>query len=213
MSEESRSGDSRERILRTATRLFAEHGFHGVSTREIAAASNLNISTVNYHVGKKQELYHEVFRRLSVRGEQIVEAINAADPTIAMDRERLGYMIDQLIDALLADSIAFPETRPLWARLALDDMEQFAQIDAEFGRPYWLFLFQLLEHAYDAGITKVHGAMLRMGMLGFDGLIDIYFNKHPFNPDGTRGDPLDEQNLADFRAFLSAYARTMLGLN
>jgi AcrR family transcriptional regulator len=212
MSEESRSGDSRERILRTATRLFAEHGFHGVSTREIAAASSLNISTVNYHVGKKQELYHEVFRRLSVRGEHILNTIKATDSNIANDPAAIKHLIDQLIDALLAESIEFPETRPLWVRLALDDKEEFGKIDAEFGSPYQLALYDILERAYEAGTIKIHGSMLRLGMLGFDGLLDVYFNKCPLEPDGSRGKPLDEQNLADFREFLRNYAHTTLGL-
>jgi hypothetical protein len=43
------------RILRAATLLFAEHGYHGVSTREIANAVGLNIATVSRHTGSKAE--------------------------------------------------------------------------------------------------------------------------------------------------------------
>jgi AcrR family transcriptional regulator len=39
--------DSQEHILRAATLLFAEHGYHGVSTREIAGAVDLNVATVS----------------------------------------------------------------------------------------------------------------------------------------------------------------------
>src|SRR5215468_7616641 len=55
--------DSRERVLAAATRLFAERGFDGTSTREIGRASGLNIATVAYHVGAKADLYRAVMRR------------------------------------------------------------------------------------------------------------------------------------------------------
>ena len=40
---EQAGSDSLERILREATLLFAEHGYHGVSTRALAKAVALNI--------------------------------------------------------------------------------------------------------------------------------------------------------------------------
>ena len=41
---------TRERILRTAERLFAERGFNGVSVRELAAAAQVNIASIGYHL-------------------------------------------------------------------------------------------------------------------------------------------------------------------
>jgi AcrR family transcriptional regulator len=54
---------TRDRILRTAERLFAERGFNGVSVRELAAAAQVNIASIGYHFKNKEGLLSEVYRR------------------------------------------------------------------------------------------------------------------------------------------------------
>src|SRR5262245_18806357 len=54
---------TRERILRTGERLFAERGFNGVSVRELAAAAQVNIASIGYHFDSKECLLSEVYRR------------------------------------------------------------------------------------------------------------------------------------------------------
>jgi AcrR family transcriptional regulator len=54
---------TRDRILKTAERLFAERGFNGVSVRELAAAANVNIASIGYHFSSKEGLLAEVYRR------------------------------------------------------------------------------------------------------------------------------------------------------
>jgi AcrR family transcriptional regulator len=54
---------TRDRILRTAERLFAEHGFNGVSMRELAAQAGVNIASIAYHFENKEGLLSEVYRR------------------------------------------------------------------------------------------------------------------------------------------------------
>src|SRR5215510_2795469 len=54
---------TRERILRTAERLFAERGFNGVSMRELAAAAQVNIASIGYHFDSKEGLLSAVYRR------------------------------------------------------------------------------------------------------------------------------------------------------
>jgi len=54
---------TRERILRTGERLFAERGFNGVSVRELAAAAQVNIASIGYHFDSKEGLLSEVYRR------------------------------------------------------------------------------------------------------------------------------------------------------
>jgi AcrR family transcriptional regulator len=56
-------GDSRERLLNSAEKLFAERGFDGTSTREITALSGDTLGTLSYHFGNKDRLFGEVVRR------------------------------------------------------------------------------------------------------------------------------------------------------
>jgi AcrR family transcriptional regulator len=61
-----KSGETADRILEAAERLFAQKGFK-VSLREITAAADANIAAVNYHFGSKEMLAEAVFDRLSER--------------------------------------------------------------------------------------------------------------------------------------------------
>src|SRR5579864_7013357 len=53
----------KDRILDAAERLFARHGFYGVSVRDITEAAGVDVALVNYHFGSKRELFAAVFQR------------------------------------------------------------------------------------------------------------------------------------------------------
>ena len=53
---------TRERLLATGTRLFAERGFEKVTVRDICAAAEANVAAINYHFEGKAGLYTEVLR-------------------------------------------------------------------------------------------------------------------------------------------------------
>lgn len=54
--------DTRMRLLMAATEVFAEHGYHAATTREICRRANANLAAIHYHFGDKAELYREVFK-------------------------------------------------------------------------------------------------------------------------------------------------------
>ena len=55
---------TREAILGTAERLFAEHGVYAVSNRQISeAAGQGNTAAVGYHFGTKADLVREIIRK------------------------------------------------------------------------------------------------------------------------------------------------------
>lgn len=51
---------SRQRILEISTKLFAKHGFDGVTMRNIAAASEITLPSIYHHFGNKEELFKAV---------------------------------------------------------------------------------------------------------------------------------------------------------
>jgi AcrR family transcriptional regulator len=55
--------ETRERILDTAERLFADRGIDAVSVREITEASATNNAAVHYHFGSKQDLVAAILGR------------------------------------------------------------------------------------------------------------------------------------------------------
>ncbi len=53
------------RILEAARKIFGEYGFHGTTTRMIAKAVDIDISTLYYHWGEKGDLYEAVIRDIN----------------------------------------------------------------------------------------------------------------------------------------------------
>jgi AcrR family transcriptional regulator len=54
---------TRERLIRAATRLFADNGYRGASVRDICNLAGANPGAVSYHFGGKRQLYRAVLRR------------------------------------------------------------------------------------------------------------------------------------------------------
>ena len=57
------NGDTKERILDAAERLFGERGFLGTSLRSVTAEASVNVAAVHYHFGSKQALVEAVLAR------------------------------------------------------------------------------------------------------------------------------------------------------
>lgn len=57
------SGSRAREIVDVATRLFARHGYDGVSVRDICSELSVNFSIISYYFGGKAGLYREVLRR------------------------------------------------------------------------------------------------------------------------------------------------------
>jgi AcrR family transcriptional regulator len=53
---------SRHRLLTAAQRLFATHGYNGVSVRDIAREAGVNSASIGYYFGGKENLLAEVYR-------------------------------------------------------------------------------------------------------------------------------------------------------
>jgi AcrR family transcriptional regulator len=65
--------ETRQRLLLSAERLFAERGFRHVTVREICRAARANVAAVNYHFGDKLGLYREIVQT-AVEGMQLTTA-------------------------------------------------------------------------------------------------------------------------------------------
>jgi len=86
---------TRERLLRAATRLFADGGYRGASVRDICNQAGANPGAVSYHFGGKRQLYRAVLRRaaadladLAPNGDE-ANNIESATPDAAEATRRL----------------------------------------------------------------------------------------------------------------------------
>ena len=88
----------RDRILDVAERLFAEHGFDGVTIRQIASGAEVDVALASYHFGKKLDLFQAVFGR---RAEELNERRLAALREVQAQAGEKGPSVEQIIEAFL----------------------------------------------------------------------------------------------------------------
>jgi AcrR family transcriptional regulator len=105
MTRHKQSDDTWRRILDSAETLFAQAGYDGASTREIAKAADVSINTLHYHCGGKKNLYEKVLERALVSVTALVnrhvEGILGKDLGDAgMLEESITRLIDELFDIL-----------------------------------------------------------------------------------------------------------------
>ncbi len=84
--EEGRSLATRRCILEAAQQLFASHGYHGASIRDIVQACGVSNAALYYHFGSKQNLYLEVLREYLAG---VVGQLQSADTGEGPCRSRL----------------------------------------------------------------------------------------------------------------------------
>jgi AcrR family transcriptional regulator len=82
-SSGSARGSTEERILTTAASLFAQFGYNGVSTREIASAAEVNEVTIYRHYLYLAVLGAEL-QRVHLRGELLTRLAEAQNGRVAL---------------------------------------------------------------------------------------------------------------------------------
>ncbi len=108
-----RQGEAtRERILEAAVEAFAEMGFRGASTREIARRAGTNQGLITYHFRNKDELWRAAVDGILERlGGQLVERLDALD--LSDPGERAQEAIRQYV--------RFAAAHPEFFRIMVDE--------------------------------------------------------------------------------------------
>lgn len=104
---ESPRQSTKDRILRAAQDVFAEKGFEGASTREIAARADVNISSLHYHWDSKETLYRGIFAHIY---RELVSLVQD-EITRPADKEQAREMIDRTLGVVF-DAFADEPTMP-----------------------------------------------------------------------------------------------------
>jgi AcrR family transcriptional regulator len=97
-AKENGAEETRERILDAAEELFAEHGFDGVTVRQVTRKAAVDVALAHYYFGTKRGLFDSVFlRRAAIINEARLKSID--DYQIASGPE--GATIEGFIQAFL----------------------------------------------------------------------------------------------------------------
>jgi AcrR family transcriptional regulator len=99
---ETRSVDTRERILDVAERLFMAHGYDGTSMRQITGEAGVNLASANYHFGSKEALLQAVLgRRLDWLNAERLRILDAMEDKAAGKPLKPSQIVDGFFGTLL----------------------------------------------------------------------------------------------------------------
>lgn len=101
-------GDTRNAIAEAALAVFAEHGFHGARTRQIAQEAHISQPLLNHHFGSKEALWRVV-------GERITTDFMA----FMSDSVDMALPPDDGVTSMLQAYLGFWKVRPLSFRFNL----------------------------------------------------------------------------------------------
>jgi AcrR family transcriptional regulator len=89
------------KILSSARKLFGEYGYNDTTTRMIAGDVGIDISTLYYHWGEKQDLYEAVLAEISA---EIQNKLNEVEKRVSGQSlaTRLELAIDMMSDYLFS---------------------------------------------------------------------------------------------------------------
>jgi len=104
-----RDPGTRERLLATAAREFADRGYTATTIRDVCKRARANVAAVHYHFGSKEQLYVETLRWAMAlcSGEDTAELLTFAARDDLSRAERLVGTIRRFALGMLA-------ARPAW---------------------------------------------------------------------------------------------------
>jgi AcrR family transcriptional regulator len=122
------SDTARERIIGTATRLFASLGYDGTSAQMIADAAGLDVATITDLAGDKRDIYLAVMKSAYMAKRAMYDSAFAE-----FTPDRAG--IHRLVDHLLDFSVNHPEISELWIHRWLGDAADVTEMEALYLKP------------------------------------------------------------------------------
>lgn len=146
-------GDTKERILDAAERLFAREGFHGTSLRTLTGEAKVNLAAVNYHFGSKEALLEAVFeRRILPLNKVRRENLEKVGQMAAKEGRRPG--VRETLHAFIEPGLRFKKAEPgskdfitLVGRAFAAPDDTVRKVLMRFMRPMFLLLFNTLSEA------------------------------------------------------------------
>ncbi|MEO3827996.1 helix-turn-helix domain-containing protein [Actinomadura sp. B10D3] len=121
-------GNDQDRLIETATRIFAELGYDGASLRMIADATGCDIGSVHQVAATKADLYRQVMQRVHTAEDQAMQ-----DAVARFTSDRQGIKL--LADAFLAFYADHPQALALWQHGWMGDAADVAGVDVLYVQP------------------------------------------------------------------------------
>lgn len=163
------AAQTRARIVMAAEIEFADHGFDGVSVRQIALRAEVPVALINYHFGSKEGLYRAIFEmRAPMIIDQRIAGLRLAE--MEPDQER---KVEMIIKAVLVPNLHMRSTEKnssysrILAREVSDPKSHNRKVIAEFFDPIAYKVMDALREAMpDRSVEEINwGYQAMLGVM------------------------------------------------
>lgn len=187
---------TRARILAAAEGEFGDHGFDGVSVRQIALRAGVPVALVNYHFGSKEGLYRAIFE---MRAPMIVDQRLAGLRLAEMEPDQ-ARKVEMIVKAVLVPNLHMRSTEKnssyarILAREVSDPKSHHREVIKEFFDPVAYKVTEALHNALpDRSVEEIHwGYQAMLGMMVYT----MADTGRISRLSGGRCDPEDEMSTA-----------------
>ncbi len=155
--------DTRTRILNAAGPVFAVKGFADATVRDICQAAEVNVASVNYHFGDKEQLYIETVKRaheLKVRQVNLPDWSESTPPA-----NKLRDFVRTLITRMLGTHAA-PWQSTLMMREVLHPTAACRALVKDYFRPEFNVLISVLREMVKEGTPDYKLHQIAFSILG-----------------------------------------------
>jgi len=163
------AASTRSRILLAAEAEFADHGFDGVSVRQIALRADVPVALINYHYGSKEGLYRAIFEmRAPMIVDQRIAGLRLAEMEPDQDRK-----VEMIVKAVLVPNLHMRSAEKnssyarILAREVSDPKSHNRKVIAEFFDPIAYRVIEALHAAMpDRTIEEINwGYQAMLGVM------------------------------------------------
>lgn len=186
--------ETRARILREATRIFAVHGFEGSPISGIVKASKVNKRMVYHYFGDKAGLYREIFL------EQWGELKAWFDKALEKQGGDPSTNGEKLLSEALGIFFDFMASHQDFVRLTMWEGLEGGWVSRSIWKdvrgPIYFQMEVLIKYAQEAGLLDKEMDAGHL-IVSFLGAISFYFAYAPTLIDILHKDPFDPEALAE----------------
>jgi AcrR family transcriptional regulator len=104
---------TKDRLIAAGIRLFSRYGYEATSTRMIAREAGVNIGTIAFHFGNKEQFYRAVLEfaaeDISALYEDVYQQVRSAKSAGTLDKKKAWELICKLVDVQLNFAIDQPQ--------------------------------------------------------------------------------------------------------
>ena len=174
MKTRMRGEERHAAIVRSAIHLFAEKGFRGATTRELASSLGVTEPVLYQHFKTKRDLYGAI---IEAKARQASERVSSLRPFAEAGDDRMFFT--RLAEQILRRYDTDPETTRLLLFSSLEGHELAGHFfERMFSDFYELVLDYIRRRIRDGafrGVDAEIAARGLIGMLGYHGLVELLF--------------------------------------